>query len=95
MALVVGALPRDGGAVVSIHSDVEIEANQIVLMRARLRRIRRGRAINYEGAFNSDDWNSVGDIFPPLVHWKVANQQFTELEYFQCDQAHPLCPVKP
>jgi ABC-type branched-subunit amino acid transport system substrate-binding protein len=63
--------------------------------RRAARLIRKGCPINYEGAFNPDDWNSAGDIFPPLVHWKVQNQQFSELEYFQCDPQHPLCPVKP
>jgi ABC-type branched-subunit amino acid transport system substrate-binding protein len=52
-----------------------------------------GKTINYEGAYNSDDWNAVGDIFPPLVHWKVENGRFVEKELYNCDPAHPLCPV--
>jgi hypothetical protein len=63
--------------------------------RQAAKRIDHGKPINYEGAFNPDDWDSVGDIYPPLVHWKVASEQFTELEYFQCDPAHPLCPLEP
>ena len=54
--------------------------------------IRQGRAVNYEGAFDPDDWNAVGDIFPPLVHWKVQNAAFVEFESFLCDPQHPLCP---
>jgi hypothetical protein len=56
--------------------------------------VKQGKPINYEGAYNSDDWDAVGDIFPPLVHWKVENQQFVEYELYQCDPQHPLCPVK-
>jgi hypothetical protein len=56
--------------------------------------VKQGKLINYEGAYNSDDWDAVGDIFPPLVHWKVENQQFVEYELYQCDPQHPLCPVK-
>jgi hypothetical protein len=55
--------------------------------------IHRGRPINYQGAYNDDDWNAVGDIFPPMVHWKVQNAQFVETESFTCDPAHPLCPA--
>ena len=54
----------------------------------------QGELINYEGAYNSVDWDNVGDIFPPLVHWKVENQQFVEYELYQCDPQHPLCPAK-
>jgi len=61
---------------------------------AAARLVKQGKPINYEGAYNSDDWDAVGDIFPPLVHWKVENQQFVEYELYQCDLQHPLCPVK-
>ncbi len=57
--------------------------------------LRFGLPINYEGAYNSDDWNEVGDIFPPLVHWKVVGGQFVEQEYYACDPTQPLCPVAP
>ena len=53
--------------------------------------IQDGWPINYEGAYNPDDWNAVGDIFPPLVHWKVESGQFVEYEQFQCNPQHPLC----
>jgi ABC-type branched-subunit amino acid transport system substrate-binding protein len=53
----------------------------------------QGKPINYEGAYNALDWDSAGDIFPQLVHWKVENQQFVETERYQCDPQHPLCPV--
>jgi hypothetical protein len=56
--------------------------------------IRHGLPINYEGAYDSDDWNGVGDIFPPLVHWKVENGRFVEYETYRCDPQHPLCPVQ-
>ena len=53
--------------------------------------IHEGKPINYQGAYNDDDWNTVGDIFPPMVHWTVQNAQFVETESFSCDSAHPLC----
>ena len=62
--------------------------------RAAAQLIGQRKPINYEGAYNSDDWDAVGDIFPPLVHWKVENSQFVEYELYQCDPQHPLCPVK-
>jgi ABC-type branched-subunit amino acid transport system substrate-binding protein len=62
--------------------------------RAATQLIGQHKPINYEGAYNSDDWDAVGDIFPPLVHWKVENSQFVEYELYQCDPQHPLCPVK-
>jgi hypothetical protein len=52
------------------------------------------KPINYEGAYNSDDWDAVGDMFPPLVHWKVENAQFVEYELYDCNPLQPLCPVK-
>jgi hypothetical protein len=27
------------------------------------------------------------------VHWKVENQQFVELEAYNCSDAQPLCPA--
>ncbi len=53
--------------------------------------IRHGWPINFEGAYNPEDWNAVGDIFPPLVHWKVENGQFVEYEQYQCNPQHPNC----
>jgi hypothetical protein len=38
-----------------------------------IRLIAKGKPINYEGAYDSDDWDAAGDMFPPLVHWKVEN----------------------
>ena len=57
--------------------------------------LKLGLPINYEGAYDKLDWDEVGDIFPPLVHWKVEDQQFVEYESFHCDVANPLCPVVP
>lgn len=55
--------------------------------------LRHGWPINYDGAYNADDWDAAGDIFPPLVHWSVENAQFVEYEAYLCDPANPLCPV--
>jgi hypothetical protein len=56
--------------------------------------IAQGKPIDYEGAYDSNDWDAVGDMFPPLVHWKVENQQFVEYELYRCSPQQPLCPVK-
>ena len=56
--------------------------------------IGQGKPIFYDGAYISDGWDAAGDMFPPLVHWKVENGQFVEYELYQCDPQHPLCPVK-
>ena len=56
--------------------------------------LHRGKPINYEGAYNSLDWDAVGDIYPPLVHWKVENAQFVEYELYDCNPQKPLCPAK-
>jgi Periplasmic binding protein len=56
--------------------------------------IAEGKPINYEGAYDSDDWDAAGDMFPPLVHWKVENEQFVEYELYRCSPQQPLCPAK-
>ncbi len=56
--------------------------------------IAQGKPIDYEGAYDSNDWDAVGDMFPPLVHWKVESQQFVEYELYRCSPLQPLCPVK-
>lgn len=50
-----------------------------------------GLPINFEGAYDPENWNEVGDIFPPLVHWKVENGKFVEYEQYQCNPDHPNC----
>jgi ABC-type branched-subunit amino acid transport system substrate-binding protein len=57
--------------------------------------IRLGLPINYEGAFDSIDWDAVGDMFPPLVHWKVEGGNFVEYERYNCSPSNPTCPVAP
>jgi len=59
-----------------------------------IRLIAKGKPINYEGAYDSGDWDAAGDMFPPLVHWKVENQQFVEYELYRCSPQQPLCPAK-
>ena len=56
--------------------------------------IEKGKPINYEGAYSPNDWNSVGDIFPPLVHWKVEKGQFKEYEQYDCGPTTAFCPRK-
>jgi hypothetical protein len=59
-----------------------------------IRSIAAGKPIDYEGAYNSDGWDAVGDMFPPLVHWKVEKEQFVEYELYRCSPQQPLCPSK-
>lgn len=54
----------------------------------------QGKPINYEGAYHAIDWDAVGDMFPPMVHWKVENAQFVEYELYNCSPKQPLCPAK-
>ena len=61
---------------------------------AAARAAANGEPINYEGAFHAIDWDARGDMFPPLVHWKVENQQFVEYELYRCGPQQPLCPSK-
>jgi hypothetical protein len=51
-----------------------------------------GEPINYEGAFHAIDWDARGDMFPPLVHWKIENGRFVEYELYACSQDQPNCP---
>ncbi len=61
---------------------------------AAIKALARGKPINYEGAYDSDDWDAAGDMFPPLVHWKVENGQFLEYELYRCSPQQPLCPSR-
>lgn len=54
-------------------------------------RIRQGKPINYDGAYDRLEWNQAGDIFPLLTHWKIENGQFVEYERFECNPEKPLC----
>jgi hypothetical protein len=47
--------------------------------------------INYEGAFHAIDWDARGDMFPPLVHWKIENGRFVEYELYACSRDQPNC----
>jgi ABC-type branched-subunit amino acid transport system substrate-binding protein len=55
--------------------------------------IAQNKPIHYDGASGSCDFDGVGNLFPPLVHWKVQNQQFVELEAYNCSDAQALCPL--
>jgi Periplasmic binding protein len=57
-----------------------------------IRAIAKGKPINYEGAYDSDNWDAAGDMFPPLVHWKVEREHFVEYERYRCSPQQPLCP---
>ena len=61
---------------------------------AAIKAVGQGKPINYEGAYHAVDWDAVGDMFPPLVHWKVEKAQFVEYELYHCNPQRPLCPTK-
>jgi ABC-type branched-subunit amino acid transport system substrate-binding protein len=61
---------------------------------AAIKLIDSGKPINYEGAYSPNDWNSVGDLYPPLVHWKVEKGQFKEYEQYDCGPKTAFCPRK-
>ena len=50
-----------------------------------------GEPINYEGAFHALDWDARGDMFPPLVRWKIENGRFVEYELYACSRDQPNC----
>jgi ABC-type branched-subunit amino acid transport system substrate-binding protein len=58
-----------------------------------VRLVKQRHPIRYEGAYDPGNWDAVGDMFPRLVHWAVQGGKFVEFESFQCDPAHPSCPV--
>ncbi len=60
---------------------------------AAVAQIAQGKSIHYDGASGACDFDAVGNLFPPLVHWKVQGQQFVELEAYDCSDAQPLCPL--
>ena len=61
---------------------------------AAARAVASGEPINYEGAFHAIDWDARGDMFPPLVHWKVENGRFVEYEVYACSPDQPNCSGK-
>jgi hypothetical protein len=61
---------------------------------AAIRQIGHGQSINYEGAYDPLDWDAAGEIFPPLVHWKVERGKFVEYEEYDCSPAKPLCATR-
>jgi len=40
--------------------------------------------INYVTASGTPKWDSVGNAFPQLIHWKVENDKFVEHEAYSC-----------
>jgi hypothetical protein len=84
---------RDGLAKIN-HQDGREVRPTIEDFGAAIAAIAKGQPINYEGAYDSDDWDSVGGMFPALVHWKVENGQFVEYELYGCSPSQALCPSK-
>jgi len=61
---------------------------------AAVRAIAADQPVHYYGATGACDFDSAGNLFPQLVHWKVENQQFVELEAYDCSDTNAtLCSV--
>jgi ABC-type branched-subunit amino acid transport system substrate-binding protein len=57
--------------------------------------IKAGRTINYQGATGDTTFDKNGDTHPVLVHYRVENKQFKELESYLCTESNPLCMRAP
>jgi ABC-type branched-subunit amino acid transport system substrate-binding protein len=53
--------------------------------------IKAGGTINYQGATGDTTFDANGDNNPVMVHYKVENKQFKELESYNCTIKNPLC----
>ncbi len=53
--------------------------------------IKAGRTINYQGATGDTTFDANGDNNPVMVHYRVENKQFKELESYNCTTTNPLC----
>lgn len=56
--------------------------------------IAAGQAINYEGASGPVDFDANNNVRNQIVHWRVENEHFVELERYDCISS-PLCPRIP
>jgi ABC-type branched-subunit amino acid transport system substrate-binding protein len=61
---------------------------------AAARAASEGKPIDYEGAYHAIDWEAAGDMFPPIVHWKIEDSKFVEYELYHCTPAEPRCPPR-
>jgi ABC-type branched-subunit amino acid transport system substrate-binding protein len=57
--------------------------------------IKEGRTINYLGATGDTTFDAAGDNNPIMVHYRVENNRFVELETYACDPTYPLCASAP
>lgn len=53
-----------------------------------------GQAINYEGASGPVDFDANQNVKNQIVHWRVENERFLDLERYDCISS-PLCPRIP
>lgn len=58
------------------------------------RRIQAGRPIDYDGASSPLELTDLGEMYPDLVHWKIENGQFVELERYRCDPQATTCAAR-
>ena len=56
--------------------------------------IAAGQAINYEGASGPVDFDANNNVRNQIVHWRVEDEQFVDLERYDCIGS-PLCPRIP
>lgn len=56
--------------------------------------IAAGKPINLVGASGPLDFDANGNVLNKLVHWRIVNSTFTDVELFDCTKS-PDCPLTP
>ncbi len=90
-AEVTGAQVRDGMASLSDPNAQHVGLGPSEFARAA-GLIKAGTAINYDGASGPVDFNAGGDVIDRVVHFKVSNGAFQDLEVYDCVSDPVNCP---
>jgi len=64
-------------------------------LQTAFKRIDKAQPIDYDGASSALDLMADGEMYPELVHWRIQDGQFVELERYRCDLDHPVCEAVP
>jgi ABC-type branched-subunit amino acid transport system substrate-binding protein len=82
-ARLTGAQLRDALGRINVPGGEPVFAGVEGMARA-VKLIQEGRPINYEGASGPCDFDANGNVVAQLVHYRVENQAFVEVERFDC-----------
>ncbi len=102
-AIAIGAAAADGRTSPESIRDSfgAINAPKGKLIRPRVsdfkvgaQRIAQGKPIDYDGASSPLQLTPAGEMYPDLVHWKIQDGKFVELEKYRCDPQAPNCQVR-